>query len=269
MKLRVLTILAIWIAGNSCYSFSQREIQVSESNQSYLGVQIRDITSSEVDNLKLSQEAGVYVVRVEEDSPAAKADLREGDVIIQFGTLSVFSVRQFMRLVSETPVGRQLELVIIRQGQRTSKTVTLDERGFSERYRFPGSRGIEIPRDFLRGFQDWFRREPRRDSSSDRPRLGIRGEELTDQLGEALGVPGKEGVLITEVTPDSSAQRAGLRAGDVIISVDGQPVRRVSDLSRHLRSGSIELEIIRDKQPRKITAEIESRGNQRRRSMRL
>jgi len=149
MKPRVLTILAIWIAGNSCYSFSQRELQVSESNQSYLGVQTRDITASEVDNLKLPQEAGVYVVRFEEDSPAAKADLREGNVMIQFGTLSFFSVRQFQQLVSETPVGRQLELVIIREGQRTSKTVTLDEGGFSKRYRFLGSRGIEVPRERL------------------------------------------------------------------------------------------------------------------------
>ena len=269
MKPKLLILLAILMVGASSFSFSQNITQLFDFNQSYLGVQIRDITASDVDNLKLPQEAGVYVVRVEEDSPAAKADLREGDVIVQFGTLSVFSVRQFQRFVSETPVGRQLELVIIREGQRTSKTVTLDKRGFSERYRFLGSRGIEIPHDLLRGFRDWFGREPRKDFPRDRPRLGIRGQELTDQLGEVLGAPEKEGVLVMEVTPDSPAQEAGLQAGDVIISVEGHPVRRVSDLSRYLEPGSIELEIIRDKQQRKITVELESRRNQQRRSLSL
>lgn len=270
MNSKPLILLAILLAGGSSYSFSQNVIQSLASNQSYLGVQLRDITSSEVDNLKLPQEAGVFVVRVEEDSPAAEADLREGDVIIQFGTASVFSLRQFQRLVSETPASRQIELVIIREGQRTPKTVTLEERGFSEQYRFLGRRGMESPGDFLRGFQDWFRREPDRESaSSGQPRLGIRGEELTDQLGEVLGVPGKEGVLVMEVMSETPAQKAGLQAGDVIFSVQGHPVRRIADLTRYLEPGSMELEIIRDKQQSKITVEIESRRNQRRGSMRL
>ena len=270
MKSKTLLFLTILLAGGSTYSFSQAVIQSLASDQSYLGVRLRDITSSEVDNLKLPQEAGVFLMRVEEDSPAAEADLREGDVIIQFGTVSVFSVRQFQRLVSETPAGRQVELVIIRDGQRTAKTVTLEERELSEQYRFLGPRGMEGSRDFLRGFQDWFRQEPEREASSSGPsRLGIRGEELTDQLGEVLGVPGKEGVLVMEVMSDTPAQEAGLRAGDVIVSVQGHPVRRTADVARYLEPGSMELEIIRDKQPSTITVEIESGRDQEKGRMRL
>jgi len=71
------------------------------------------------------------------------------------------------------------------------------------------------------------------------------------------------------VMSETPAQKAGLQAGDVIFSVQGHPVRRIADLTRYLEPGSMELEIIRDKQQSKITVEIESRRNQRRGSMRL
>ena len=233
--------------------------------QSYLGIQLRDITSSEVDPLDLPQEARVFIVRVEEDSPAAEADLREGDVIIQFGPISVSSVRQFQRLVSETPPGRQLELTLIRDGQRTSSGVRLDEREPSQQYYL-----LERGGDILRGLRDWWGTEPPRGPrSSVRPRLGIRGQDLTDQLGEALGVPDKEGVLVMEVTPDSPAQKAGLRAGDVITSVNDHPVSTVSELSRYLQSGSVELKIIRDKRKQAMTVEIKGQEDRDGDSMRL
>ena len=242
MTQRIFIILTFFMAGCSSDVFSQRQIPLFESSQSYLGVRIRDITASEVGNLQLPGESGVFIVRVEENSPAAQADLQEGDVILEFGRFAVFSVRQFQRLVSETPPRRQVELVIMRQGQRISKTVPLEERKFSGLFGF-GTGRIELPplRWPERGGR-WFQREP------DRPRLGIQGETLTEQLGEVLGVPEKKGVLLIEVLKNSPAEKAGLKAGDVIISVDGHPVQSVSDVSGYLKPGPIELEIIRDKQ---------------------
>ncbi len=232
-------------------------------HQGYLGIQLRDITSSEVDNLDLPQEAGVFIVRVVEEGPAAEADLREGDVIIQFGPLPVFGVRQFQRLVSETPPGRQLELILVRDGKRTSSEITVDERPPSQSYRY-----LERGGDMLRGLRDWFQTEPR-SQSHDRPRLGIRGEELTDQLGETLGVPDGEGVLIMEVTPESPAHQAGLRAGDVMVSVNDHPVETVSQISRYLESGSVELGIIRDRTKQEMTVRLEVQKDQDKDSMRL
>ncbi len=257
MKQKLFIILAFLMAGCSSDVFSQRQIPLFESGQSYLGVRIRDITASEVGNLQLPGESGVFIVRVEEDSPAAQADLQEGDVILEFGTFAVFSVRQFQRLVSETPLGRQVELVIMRQGQRISKTVPLEEHKFSGHFDFRIG-GIELPplRWPERGGR-WFQREP------DRPRLGIQGETLTEQLGEVLGVPERKGVLLMEVVKDSPAQKAGLKAGDVINSVDGHPVQSVTDVTSNLKSGPVELEIIRDKQKQNITVELETRQRSR------
>lgn len=257
MKQKLFIILTFLMAVCSSDVFSQRHIPLFDSGQSYLGVQIRDITANEVGNLQLPGESGVFIVRVEEDSPAAQADLQEGDVILELGRFTVSSVRQFQRLVSETPPGRQVELVIMRQGQRISKRVPLEERKFSGLSGF-GIGAIELPpwRWPGRGGR-WFQREP------DRPRLGIQGERLTEQLGEFLGVPGRKGVLLMEVVKDSPAEKAGLKAGDVIISVDGHPVQSVTDVTSYLKPGPIELEIIRDKQKQNITVELETRQRKR------
>ena len=274
MKSKLFVFLAILMVTGSGEASAQNRTQQlivpglnpsHDSHQGYLGVQLRDITASEVDNLDLPQEAGVFIVRVVEEGPAAEADLREGDVIIQFGPLPVLSVRQFQRLVSETPAGRKLELTLMRDGKRSSQEVTLDERQPSQSYGY-----LERGGDMLRGLRDWFRTEPGREShSSDRPRLGIRGEDLTDQLGETLGVPDKEGVLVMEVTPESPAHQAGLRAGDVIVSVNDHPVKTVSDISHHLESRSVELGIIRERRKQEVTVEIRGQEDQDPDSMRL
>ena len=273
MKSKLFVFVAILMVVGSGEAFSQDMTQLyvpglnlsHNPHQSYLGVQLRDITASEVDNLDLPQEAGVFIVRVEENSPADEAELREGDVIIQFGPLPVVSVRQFQRLVAETPPGRQLQLTLIRDGKRTSSGITLNERPPSQQYGY-----LQRGADMLRGLGDWLGADPRRESRpSDRPRLGIRGQELTDQLGETLGVPDRKGVLVLEVAPDSPARKAGLRAGDVITSINDHPVANVSELSRYLESESVELEIIREKRKEEMTIEMGSGENEKNRAMRL
>jgi serine protease Do len=273
MKSKFFVLVAILMVVSSGQAFPQDMTQfhlpgislAPSPHQGYLGVQLRDITASEVDHLSLSQEAGVFIVRVEKDSPAAQAALREGDVIIQFGSVLVFSVRQFQRLVSETPVGRQLELVFIRDGQRTSTDVILDPNRPGQQFGYLG----RVPGQ-VRDLPDVFRAAPDRDGRPlNPPRLGIRGQEVAEQLGETLGVPGKRGVLVMEVTPGSPAQKAGIQAGDVIISVSGHPVSTVSELSGYLESESVELEIIRDQRQVEMTVQMGSEEDQDNETMRL
>jgi S1-C subfamily serine protease len=96
-----------------------------------------------------------------------------------------------------------------------------------------------------------------------RTRLGIRGVDLTEQMGEHLAVPGKEGVLVIEVTADSPAAKAGVKAGDVIVAVNGRSVENVSELTQKLGEGDQELDVIRDKKGLKLKAAIEPRGVRR------
>lgn len=87
--------------------------------------------------------------------------------------------------------------------------------------------------------------------------MGITGGNLTEQLADFLGIPGKKGVLIAEIRENTPAKRAGLRAGDVIMSVDGYPVDSLSELSSLLKDDTHEMEIVRDKKVERVTLVLE------------
>lgn len=242
---------------------SGREIRVLFDDGAHLGVQIRDVTKEDVGTLKLPREAGVYVEHVQQGSPAEKADVRQGDVISEYAGIPILSVKQFQRLVSETPVGREIDLSLFRDGQPVAKKVETGRReGFStpswagrEPLRIPEAR-IEIP-----DFRDFnFRMGPDRRFlfMSDRPRLGITGVNLTGQMAEFLGVSQKEGILVMEVRKDSPAEKAGLKAGDAILAVNGRRVSDMGELSRELKGDSHELEIVRNKQTQRVSVKFEA-----------
>ena len=100
-------------------------------------------------------------------------------------------------------------------------------------------------------------------------RLGIVGGNLTEQMGDFLGVPGKRGILIMEVRPTSAAERSGLKAGDVIESVDRRAVVDSHDLSQRLINSTHELEIVREKQIQQVQVEVNSVSGDRKRSLHM
>jgi S1-C subfamily serine protease len=208
-------------------------------------------------------EGGVTIEDVQGDSPADKAGLRQSDVIVEFDGEHVRSARQFARLVQETPPGRTVKATITRDGQRKEVQVTPDDR-----------RGDVMAlgdfRDYMRGFgRDLGRLNDRvapfnfnldigPPAVSGR-RLGVTVEELSGQLAEYFGAKG--GVLVTSVTDGSPAARAGLRAGDVIASVNGDRIGTRDDLLRALRdatSEDVKIDIVRDKKESSVTAKIDA-----------
>ena len=253
-----LLVVALAMASVAAQASPQYQMMMEQSG-AYLGVKIRDVTSEDVQALKLQGEAGVYIEAITEGSPAEEAGLEEKDVITEFAGFPVVGARQFRRLVTETPVDRQVEITLWRNGQSLRKTARLDEnpQASGREFRFSMPQIPEFDGDRLRipDFSDR-RGIPGQLSQSRRPRLGINGVGLNDQMAEFLGVSGKEGVLVLEVTADSPAAKAGVRAGDVITAVDGKSVETVSDLSAELRDGTNKLEIIRDKKPQTIEVSI-------------
>lgn len=234
------------------------EVRIVGPSQTYLGVVVKDVTAADVSRLNLPREEGVYVDQVTPDSPAASAGLEPGDVIYEYAGIPVLSVMQFRRLISETPAGRDLELKVWRAGSSVSLQATIEtrespwqgkERGNAFTFRIP-----EVHPDFGDlGNQGIFVRRKQ-------PMLGIQGTELTDQMAQFLGIPGKKGVLVLEVQDGTPAAAAGLKAGDVILSVNGTAVDSVGELVRELSSGKIDLEVARGDQTLKLQAVLGTAG---------
>jgi serine protease Do len=231
-----------------------------EDGSGWLGVEIGEVTAEKAKDLKLAAQRGVVVMDVEPDGPAAKAGLKENDVITQYDGQVVEGTVQFRRLVRETPTGRTVALVISRNGATQNFSVELGERSAFFEKRMKGKM-----RDFDNAFafsmpnQDFTVAIPPVDSRT--PALGINAEDLSGQLGSYFGAPDGTGILIREVRSGTAAAKAGLQAGDVIIKVDGKPVRTLADLRVVLRDKSdqksVALGIIRKAAELSVTVGIE------------
>lgn len=227
----------------------------------YLGVRLAEVDDEAVGRLGLSEERGALVLEVVEGTPAEKAGLQPDDVIVSWNEARVESAAQLSRLVRETPPGRTVQLGIVRAGGERTIAVELAER--AGRFRV---RTREGPPVRLRVEELLDRARERGDAVRafsyvvGRPRLGVSVTNLTEQLGEYFGAEEGKGALVTQVYPDTPAAEAGLRAGDVILSVAGEEVDGPGDISRILRdrnAGPVEVRILRDREPRTLTAELE------------
>jgi serine protease Do len=205
---------------------------------SYLGVMVQEIDAARAKALKLNEEAGVDITRVEPGSPADKAGLKPGDVVIQYNGQRVEGMETFSRFVRETPAGREVKLGIVRDGMPQTITTRVEARrgapnfgaglappspppGFS----LPGPPPrptIPVP-DMPGSFLSW------RSGA-----LGIEAESLQGQLAQYFGV--SQGVLVRSVVKDSAAEKAGIKAGDVITKVGDNAVTAPMDISRRVRS---------------------------------
>lgn len=229
----------------------------------YLGVRLEEITEENRAQYGLTKVEGALIQKVEEDSPAAEAGLLSGDVVTSYAGRPVFSAAQLARFVNETPVGRRVQIGVIRSGSPVDLETKIGRR--SQLHMEPGKR-IEIHRDGPYGFSF----SPKFDFDVDTHfgargrRLGVTIVEMTDQLAEAYGLAGEEGVLVTSVRADSPAARAGLKAGDVITQIDGRSIDSSGDISRALRRSDkdeLEVRIYRDGKAQELTAKFEKSKN--------
>ena len=222
------------------------------SGGAWLGVRLSEVTAEKAAELNLGEPTGALVEEVVEDSPAAKAGLQANDVIVGFAGERVRSAAQLQRLVRETPAGRSVRVEVSRAGQRRAFEVQLKERRlrFSRRIRVPE---ITIPHIAIPNFDVRIFRRP--------ARLGISGDELTSQLAEYFGVERGRGVLVREVLTGSPAAKAGVKAGDVIVAVDSEPVGSLGELRRALarkrEEKQVTLTIVRDHREQSVTVELE------------
>jgi len=215
-------------------------LAMSQGLGSFLGVGIQEIDSNRAKELKLPDEAGLEVTRIAPESPAEKAGIKTGDVVTQYNGQRVESMEQFSRIVRETPPGRDVKIGIIRNGVPQTITAKIVAR--------PVISGQLIPAPVQNPFDLRFPDMPQNHMTWRSTVLGIEAEALDGQLAEFFGV--QEGVLVRAVTKGSSADKAGIKAGDVIVRVDDAKVSTPADISNHLRGlrgRSVSMVVVRDR----------------------
>jgi C-terminal processing protease CtpA/Prc len=237
---------------------------LGDEGTSWLGVESQEVTSGKAKELKLPAERGVLLGRILPDSPAAKAGLKDNDVITEINGQRVEGEAQFRRMIHEIPAGRAAQFTVWRDGRAQTINVTLGKseehantwfktapRAFS--FQLPK---IEMPEVTPMPGMDWNYGV----LAGAHPRLGIDAEDLSGQFGTYFGAPDGEGVLVREVNSGSPAEKAGVKSGDVITALNGERIRSLGDLREKLAAKredkTVKLGVLRNKSEMSITVEM-------------
>lgn len=216
-----------------------------KSARAWLGVSIQDMTAKLEKSMQLKIEEGALVSEVVERSPAESSGIQEKDVIVEFNGKPITDADDLVKAVGKSEPGAKAELTLIRKGEKKKVTVTLGKMPRRQEARVFGF-ALRAPRIHV------FR------SSAV---LGVELMELNEQLSEYFQAPEGEGVLITEVRKKSAAEKAGVKAGDVLVRVGKKRVNDVGDvrraLERYEEGDKVELELIRKGAKKNVTVEIE------------
>ena len=264
----------------------QLDLQAAPARSSYLGVGIIEVSQEAAREIGLLDTHGVEISSVADASPAEEAGLQAGDIVLTYRDERVNGIQHFARLVRETPAGGRVELGVVRDRARLTVDVQIGERAaeagvrktlesVKERIAWDRDRMAEVRKrlDSVRmklmaeGWE-WCEDCPKSFRDLDlefdlnvpalRFSLGVRWlgadlEELEGQLAEFFGVDA--GVLVRQVLSGSPADRAGLRAGDVIVAVDGKPVSRPEAIGKAASASAtsgdadVRVEVVRDRKP--------------------
>ena len=234
-----------------------------DSEGGYLGVQTEEVNKDNLAKFGLRDVRGVGVESVVEGSPAQAAGLQKGDVIVRVNGDEITSGRKLSRLVGEISPDHQARLTVLRNGSEREITVTVGKRpgfkvgdgsfelfGPTGKFEFPQMPDMpnlsKLPRIDMPPMTPGAPGEPLVRVFGSRRQIGVSLTPLTKQLAEHYGV--ENGALVNNVRDDSPAARAGLKAGDIIIEVDGKAVKGDMDLVRAItekRDGSLSLTIVR------------------------
>jgi serine protease Do len=238
-------------------------IVIGDDGSSWLGVETHEVTADKAKELKLSAERGVVLGKIVPDSPAAKAGLKENDVVTEINGQRVEGAAQFRRMIHEIPAGRTIQLTVWRDGRTQTISATL---GKSEHGRHamkmvaptPGTFAFRMPEMPEIPSMEW-------NGSmllGGQPRLGIDAEEISGQLGAFFGAPDGEGILVRDVASGSPAEKAGVKAGDVITSLNGERIRTVGELREKLsakrddKDRTVKLGVLRNKSEVSLNVEL-------------
>ncbi|HEV2446863.1 MAG TPA: PDZ domain-containing protein [Candidatus Sulfopaludibacter sp.] len=278
-RVRVIGIAALVWASAMPAAFAQaagagsgqgraRSAGVLMKDASYLGIGVEDVDSDRARNLKLKEESGAYVTSVMPDTPAFKAGLKEGDVILEYNGQRVDGREHLIRLVRDTAPGKQVKIGLWRAGAPLTVMATVASHKVMESedgnwsFNMPSLSMPNLP-ELPHGFAMPSIDIPKMITVMQNSTLGIEGESLAQQpqLAEFFGV--KDGVLVKSVAKGSAAERAGMKAGDVLVRIGDTKVatsRDVAGALRYAQAGrSVNVAVVRNKKEMPLTVTIDER----------
>jgi serine protease Do len=187
----------------------------------YLGFYGQDITPEIARSLGLQRPQGTLIAQVERNSPAEKAGLQAGDVILEMNGAPIENYETFRNAIAAMQPGTAIQLLVWRDGQTSERTVTLGERPAQ-----PGQAGQQ---------QQPPQQPPQQTPQETRQTLGLEVQNLTRNLAQRFGYQPGEGVVVSAVTPEGPADTAGIQPGDLIVSVNRQPVPSIDRFAAAIR----------------------------------
>jgi serine protease Do len=205
-------------------------VLVAQDGGAFLGITSRNVTGEEARYRNLPSRDGVVLQTVLDGTAAAAAGLQDGDIVLQFGGEKIYDDRDLTDMIRRRSPGDSVSITFLRDSEKRTVEAILGSREDYE-----SSRRSDDGRDGWSRFWDEVGEIFGGPSSSRGPRLGVHIQEMGDQLAEYFAVRENEGVLLTHISRGSPAEEAGLRAGDVVLEVDGRKIRGSGDISRSLR----------------------------------
>ena len=189
-----------------------------ETRRGWLGVRIQNVDDSIAESLGLGTPRGALVAGIDEKGPAKTAGLEPGDVIVRFDGKEVKESRDLPRLVGQTAVGKDVEVVVMRKGREISRTVKLGRLEETQQAKAePGQPG------------------PRGSAPATARALGLELSPITDDLKRRFSIRDNvKGVVVTRVDPNSAAADKRISAGDVIVEVQQEAVTSPDAITRRI-----------------------------------
>ncbi len=229
---------------------------------SYLGVDISDVTTDRLGALKLKEEKGVEVTMVDQDAPAGKAGIKEHDVILTMNGTTIESGAQLRRMIHETPPGRVVTFGLSRDGQPVTVKLQLADKHKEFAMSLPKAKEFHFEMPEIHVMPDVDIPAMNMVVVTQSARSGLMMENITPQLGDFFGVKNGNGVLVRSVEKGSRAEKAGFRAGDVIVKVNDQAVHDTSDFSHAMKArtgNSVNVSVVRDKKEQNLNLTLPDR----------
>jgi serine protease Do len=195
-----------------------------ETRRGWLGVHIQNVDDTIAESLNLGQVHGALIAGTDDKGPAKAAGLKAGDVIVKFDGIEIKESRDLPKIVAAAPVGKDVAIVVIRQGKQITKTIKLGRLEDNDKLTSLAAKRGNAGKQAIVGAVE--------------KALGMEFSSLTDDLRQKFAIKNNvvAGVVITGVDPDSVAADKHVQAGDVVMEINQEPVKEPADIAKKIRA---------------------------------